>query len=220
MLGSRGHLAFALVATIGACAVGCSLLSIAPYPDDGTDATLADAAERDAGRDAAQAGETGRDSARETGTDTARGCEASTDCLLGHACDPSDGRCSKHCLPEAGITCNGGCCNGDLCVDGTLQAECGANGGACVVCTGNGTVCVGGSCGCRNETDCQAYNACTLGKCSGECGGPSSTACNGGCCNSGVCAVGNAATACGLSGACVSCYPGICFNSFDLTCIF
>lgn len=85
-------------------------------------------------------------------------------------------------------TC-GGCCSGGICIPFPTTIQCGANGGACVTCSG-GQVC-------SSLGICSAPSQCDIGNCFS------------GCCNSSGSCVKPSALACGEKGEpCKRCGPG------------
>jgi hypothetical protein len=208
------HLAFALLAMICGSGAGCSVFeTVNPYPDGG-----------EAGPDARLDGAHDGGLASDAGPrDAGPRCQT-TGCPPDRACDPRTGACATSCSVEAGVMCNGGCCSGGFCQPGLSDpSSCGTTGGACVVCTGNGAACVGGSCGCHLPSDCSAYNACTNGTCSPECGTSKSSACHEGCCSHGRCVQGTTAEACGANGgSCADCDASslgpVCMSSQTCGC--
>jgi hypothetical protein len=99
-------------------------------------------------------------------------CENSTVCAHGQ-CLPTSPTCNT-------TTCPAGCCQGDVCVDGTTLDACGKGGLPCAKC-GSTQTCEDRACGC------------------------STTSCVG-CCENGVCRPGGESSACGSGGvACVTC---------------
>jgi hypothetical protein len=54
-------------------------------------------------------------------------------CALGQACDGARCLTVGDCFPT---NCPNGCCQGTTCVTATSDAQCGANGSACVACQG------------------------------------------------------------------------------------
>jgi hypothetical protein len=105
------------------------------------------------------------------------------------------------------LTCAGGCCSANKCVQlAGSPSACGTGGVQCVDCGGkNGSACVNNTCGCNSEKDCSQGNACTGNRCGTACGPPSAP-CNGGCCDDGTCNSGKSTNACGSTGgACAHC---------------
>ena len=136
------------------------------------------------------------------------GCDKTSDCAMGMACNVSTHACENQCSQSQ--QCHGGCCSGG--VMGTCLAGIGSNAcgtmGACMDCSQNrlGHGCVGGNCGCTSAADCGAQQACDpVNKvCTNVCG--PNQPCNGGCCSNSMCVIGLANSACGgMGNACVAC---------------
>lgn len=98
-------------------------------------------------------------------------CGSGPECAAGQTC--TNGGC--RCDPS---TCPGGCCDGNTCLPGNTDAQCGAGGSACSACT-TGPGCDGGVCG-----------SCIAG-------------CDAGCCSGSAC-LPNSLAACGSGGAACS----------------
>jgi hypothetical protein len=77
--------------------------------------------------------------------DGATCCTVAADCAAGESCNTTTSQCEATCGDASHTACNGGCCNGNTCVDGTAKNQCGSSGAACTNCTG-GTSCVSGAC--------------------------------------------------------------------------
>jgi hypothetical protein len=137
------------------------------------------------------------------------GCNSSSDCAAGQACDTTSHQCSGSCA--GGQTCNGGCCDGTNCVNGTNIDHCGSGGGMCQSCgAGAGAVCEavsgGGACGCDVTNDCPIDQACDTGAhtCTTSC--TLAQPCHNGCCAGGTCNAGTGPSTCGAAGgACLDC---------------
>ncbi|MGH7293797.1 MAG: hypothetical protein ACRELB_02635, partial [Polyangiaceae bacterium] len=134
------------------------------------------------------------------------GCEASTDCPAGEACDTTTHACGLTCGGSGFTACNGGCCgSGGQCVAGTGNGACGATGGTCAVCAGATPTCgpswtCTSACGQSGDGACGAGDCCVGNTCvadtSGLACGPSCKSCSGNAAGSG-CVNG----ACGCTGA-------------------
>jgi hypothetical protein len=89
-------------------------------------------------------------------------------------------------------------------------ASCGQNPAACTDCTGNagGSACINNmTCGCNAAADCPVGRACdsTTHLCTTTCD-PTTQPCNGGCCATGSCQLGNQIGQCGNDGTqCLQC---------------
>jgi hypothetical protein len=106
------------------------------------------------------------------------GCTLPSDCDAGQACNPATGVCGTTCNIEAGLTCNGGCCTGTLCVAGNMMNACGGGGAACATCAADTPTCANGDCrGSCGSTVCAAGSCCTG---DGGCAAASSSACGSG----------------------------------------
>lgn len=160
------------------------------------------------------------------------------------------GICVDNCNAPGNGVCSGGFCCSSLssghCVAGLSQTSCGYSG-TCMNCLvgmgpGSGFKCETFSpsgpwfCGCDTQTDCPAANpgtgmpglACGTQAhvCQVNCNVSGATSCNGGCCSSatsGLCLVGTANNACGVSGGtcndCVNtCSPGPACNPITGAC--
>ena len=90
--------------------------------------------------------------------------------------------------------------------------SCGPNPASCTNCSGNstGTACINnatGTCGCNAAADCPVGRACdtTTHLCTTTCD-PATQPCNGGCCATGSCQLGNTIGQCGHTGTqCLQC---------------
>lgn len=129
------------------------------------------------------------------------GCDKTSDCPVGQACDLNLSTCTTKCNPNQ--PCSGGCCQSGTCTPGTDGTACGSSGYVCVDCStskfGNG--CLGGkACGCEKTADCDVPQACDLAKkeCTDVCN--PNQPCNGGCCAAGLCGDGASNSRCGVAG--------------------
>ena len=131
-------------------------------------------------------------------------CASAADCPSKEAC--LDGRCGAGC--DDSHPCNGGCCQGGLCVSGRAFDACGATGGVCSRCY-ESQQCACGICQapCSLDEDCPQGTACDDQ--TGTCGASCKASCNGGCCGGGSCQAGSTNQACGGSGQCVDCTSAI-----------
>jgi hypothetical protein len=141
------------------------------------------------------------------------GCGTAADCPMGQACSTATGLCTTSC--SASQACNGGCCDGSMCVAGTALSACALGNALCASCAsaaaGHACLSMGGTgvCGCTSASDCPVNQACSLAThtCGNAC--DSNTPCNTGCCsspNGGTCQTGTLDAACGSNGAvCGSC---------------
>jgi hypothetical protein len=125
------------------------------------------------------------------------GCNGSSDCPMGQACDPGTHLCSTSCDGDA-ITCNGGCCVNATCAPGNQDGACGSGGVACSTACVLGACTVipewnGGTCECGDDSHC--VGVATGTKCIGQAG---SMLC--GCLGNGDCGMGHTCNLVGIMG--------------------
>jgi hypothetical protein len=137
------------------------------------------------------------------------GCNVVSDCPIGKACNTSTRLCTSSCGGASFSVCNQGCCDGNVCAS---------------ACSGsaNGYVCLNGSCGCMQATDCNSVLACDTktNLCTSFCGGPNQTPCNHGCCDiSTGCQLGTSSTDCGPAGSFCSTCPASEPNCVGGSCV-
>src|SRR5690242_11347003 len=100
--------------------------------------------------------------------------EALAACPTGtRQCQAGGPCCPGTCCAAGGACCTGCCTSGTLCRAGTLRAECGNHGAACVSCSGptvdtcSATAGGGGTCSCgSNPGPCPTGTTCSNGVCS------------------------------------------------------
>src|SRR5439155_12651582 len=100
-------------------------------------------------------------------------------------------------------SCANGCCNGDTCILGTSQFQCGGGGAACMNCGAGADTCTNGVCKCGNNAACPLGQTCNLGACAPTpC---NAMTCPNGCCDGNTCTQPSPAK-CGSGGSiCLDC---------------
>jgi hypothetical protein len=79
----------------------------------------------------------------------------------------------------SGVTCHSGCCNGEECIESTVQ-QCGINGTQCMDCTIENTtdICIEGQCVCQaTGASCESNTVCTADGCITNCNPDCSNKC-------------------------------------------
>ena len=101
------------------------------------------------------------------GGQACQNCQSFGEVCQGQICEPAGGCNANNCF---------GCCQGNVCVPGTLDTQCGFDGGQCANCTLHGETCQGQQClSACNPNNCQGCcdtnQMCQPGFLDNECGG-------------------------------------------------